>query len=71
MLICICWFHGCCVFLRLEKEEKRLRKESSLLQKLEKQMLKKNEEHEVQQEEKESKGTIWAKADSDAPVSNH
>lgn len=44
------------MFLCSEKEEKRLRKESSLIRKLEKQKLKKEHEQEVQQEEKESTG---------------
>ncbi|XP_057216975.1 putative methyltransferase C9orf114 homolog [Triplophysa rosa] len=42
-----------------KKEEKRLRKESSLIRKLEKQKLKKEHEQEVQQEEKESKGRAY------------
>lgn len=46
------------VFLWAEKEEKRLRKESSLIRKLEKQKLKKENEQEVQQEERESKGKM-------------
>ncbi|XP_056587954.1 putative methyltransferase C9orf114 homolog [Triplophysa dalaica] len=43
-----------------KKEEKRLRKESSLIRKLEKQKLKKEHEQEVQQEEKESTGRAYS-----------
>ncbi|KAA0719713.1 putative methyltransferase C9orf114 [Triplophysa tibetana] len=42
-----------------KKEEKRLRKESSLIRKLDKQMLKKEQEQEVQQEEKKSTGRAY------------